>query len=346
MMLNSRFFLCLLLLLSNGINAHHSNAEYDRSVVTELTGVISRVIWRNPHVGLWVDVVNENGVTDTWRMEAADLLGTQRRGVSVGTFDIGQQVTVAGFSSTRREAHMLVTNVLLPNDMEVLLTGAAQPRWSDRILGGGNWVAAAAESEATQLDMFRVWTQESTNRPDFAENPPFTTSARLAFEQYDSYDDPALQCIQLGMPRVITFAGPHPIEFEQRGENIVLIGEYFDIERVIHMNQASIPDSAQYSPLGYSIGRWEGEGNERALIIETEKINYPFFDIRGISGAPKSMEAKYTERFWLNADGTELHYDFTMTDPGTFTETVTAEDYAVWKWRPEIRIMPYQCEVD
>jgi hypothetical protein len=37
-----------------------------------------------------------------------------------------------------------------------------------------------------------------------------------------------------------------------------------------------------------------------------------------------------------------------MTDPGTFTETVAAEDYAVWKWRPEmeIRIMPYQCEVD
>jgi hypothetical protein len=345
-MMNSRLLFPLLTLLCIETQAHHSNAEYDRSVVTELEGEISRVIWRNPHVGLWVDVVNENGGIDTWRMEAADLLGTQRRGVTEGTFEVGQQVKVAGNASGRREAHMLVTNVLLPNNLEVLLTGAAQPRWSERILGGGNWVAAAAESEATQLDIFRVWTQERTNRPDFTVNPPFTDSARAAFEQYDSYDDPALQCIQLGMPRVITFAGPHPIEFAQRGENIVLIGEYFDIERVIHMDQESIPDSAAYSPLGYSIGRWEGEGNDKALIVETGKINYPYFDIRGMSGAPQSREAQYTERFWLNAQGNELHYDFTMTDPGTFTETVTAEDYAVWKWRPEIRIRPYQCEAD
>ena len=344
--MNSRAFFLLLFLLCIDAQAHHSNAEYDRTVVTELAGEISRVIWRNPHVGLWVDVANENGVTETWSMEAADLLGTQRRGVSEGTFEVGQQVTVAGFSSTRRETHMLVTNVLLSNDLEVLLTGAAQPRWSERILGGGNWVAAAAESEATQLDIFRVWTLERTSRPAFIENPPFTDSARAAFEQYDSNDDPALQCIQLGMPRVITFTGPHPIAFEQQGDDIVLVGEYFDVRRVIHMNETFIPESAIYSPLGYSIGRWEGEGNEKALIVETEKINYPFFDISGMAGAPQSRDVQFTERFWLNTQGTELHYDFTMTDPNTFTETVTAEDYTVWKWRPEIRIMPYLCEVD
>jgi hypothetical protein len=332
-----------LMLLASPLAAHHSNAEYDRSTVTELEGVIARVIWRNPHVGLELDVTEADGTTTHWVMGAADLASTLRRGVPAGTFAEGMQVRVAGFASTRRAANMLVTNVLLPGGREILLTGFSEPRWNDNTLGGGNWVAAAAVGEAGQDDgIFRVWTLDRTRRPAFADNPPLTTSAREGWEAYESTDDPALQCAQLGMPRVITATGPHPIAFEAQGDDILLLGEYFDTRRLIHMDETRIPDTAPFSPLGYSIGRWD----EDVLVVETARVNYPYFDINGLAGIPQSKAVAITERYTLNDDGTELHLDIRITDPGTFTETLAVEDYAVWKWRPDIDILPYDCEAD
>ncbi len=337
-------FTCIVLLLlaSWSASAHHSNAEYDRTQVVELDGIIARVIWRNPHVGLELDVSNADGTTTRWVMGAADLAGTLRRGVPEGTFQVGQRVTVAGFASTRRAANMLVTNVLLPDRREILLTGFSEPRWNTTTVGGGSWVLAADVGEVGADDIFRVWTLERARRPEFADNPPLTDFARTGWAAYEDTFDPALQCAPLGMPRVITQTGPHPIAFERRGDDILLRGEYFDVERLIHMGEERIPPTAPLSPLGYSIGRWEDD----VLVVETSRINYPFFDIAGLAGIPQTESVFITERYYLNEDGTELHMDFYASDPGTFTEAIAIEDYATCKWRPEIQIQPYQCEVD
>ena len=332
----------LLLLAALPASAHHSNAEYDRTSVVELEGIIARVIWRNPHVGLELDVTNADGSMTRWVMGAADLAGTIRRGVPEGTFQAGQRVTVAGFASTRRAANMLVTNVLLPDGREILLTGFSEPRWNTTTVGGGSWVLAADVGEAGSGDIFRVWTLERARRPAFADNPPLTDFARAGWAAYEDTFDPALQCAQLGMPRVITQTGPHPIAFERRGDDILLIGEYFDVERLIHMDGQGIPPGTPLSPLGYSIGRWDDD----VLVIETSRIDYPFFDIAGLAGIPQTESVFITERYFLNDDGTELHMDFSVSDPGTFTEALLVEDYATWKWRPEIQVQPYRCETD
>lgn len=330
------------LLTAMPLAAHHSNAEYDRSTVTELEGVIARVIWRNPHVGLELDVNNADGSVTRWVMGAADLASTLRRGVPEDAFQVGQQVRVAGYASSRRAANMLVTNVQVPDGREILLTGFSESRWNEQTLGGGNWVAAAGVGEAGSQDIFRVWTLDSTRRPGFADNPPLTEMARAGWAAYENTDDPALQCAQLGMPRVVTVTGPHPIAFAQRGDDILFLGEYFDTRRVIHMNETDIPGSVALSPLGYSIGHWEGE----TLVVDTARINYPWFDISGLAGIPQTHAVTMTERYSLNSDGTELHLDVLIRDPGTFTQTLAVENYAVWKWRPDIEILPYQCETD
>lgn len=347
MKLQTLFYIFTIHFFSTGVVfGHHSNAEYDRTVLTELEGVITRVIWRNPHVGLWVEVAGENGQQAIWRMEAADLASTLRRGVPRGTFHNGQKVKFAGYASTRRDAHMLVTNVLImegQQEQEVLLTRFAGPRWTDNPIGGGDWVAAAEVGIANQSSgIFKVWTLDVTNTPLFSDNPPLTDSAREVWESFDNYADPALQCQQLGMPRVITATGPHPIAFVDQGDTILLQGEYFDVERQIHMDQQTIPNSTVHSPLGYSIGHWEGE----TLVVNTARVSYPWFDIRGLAGIPQSNEVSFEERFFLNEDETELHMDITINDPLSFTETLKVQDYSVWKWRPNIVIMPYQCEVD
>lgn len=53
-------------------NAHHSvTGQYDPEQRVELTGVISKVDWINPHTYLHLEVANEDGTTTSWRLESA-----------------------------------------------------------------------------------------------------------------------------------------------------------------------------------------------------------------------------------------------------------------------------------
>ncbi len=72
--------------------------------------------------------------------------------------------------------------------------------------------------------------------------------------------------------------------------------------------------------MGYSVGRWEGD----TLVVETSRINWPYFD--GI-GTPQSEAVEVVERFTLRQGGQRLDYHATITDPQTFTRPATAELY-------------------
>ena len=66
-----------LLLLSVGLlvaatsTAHHSfPAQYDESKPVTLTGKITRVEWTNPHIFIYIDVVDEeSGEVENWALE-------------------------------------------------------------------------------------------------------------------------------------------------------------------------------------------------------------------------------------------------------------------------------------
>ena len=61
-------------------SGHHSHAQYDASGEIELEGTVSDVRWRNPHVYLYIDVV-ENGETRTWAFEGAAINQLESRGM-------------------------------------------------------------------------------------------------------------------------------------------------------------------------------------------------------------------------------------------------------------------------
>ena len=83
--------------------------------------------------------------------------------------------------------------------------------------------------------------------------------------------------------------------------------------RTIHMN-GEVPDDTVPSPLGYSIGRWEGS----TLIIETSHVDYPILDD---SGTP-----------------------VIVTDPMYLAEPAIWD--AVWAWEPGVtEISPFECAV-
>ena len=59
---------------------------------------------------------------------------------------------------------------------------------------------------------------------------------------------------------------------------------------------------------------------------------------------PHSEQAKVVEEYTLvvNDDGTKvLTSKMTMTDPGFYTQPITAEKK--WQFQPGVRLLPYEC---
>jgi hypothetical protein len=78
--------LVLLVLVGFGSStplAHHSvSGEFDMSKTVTLKGVISRLEWINPHIYVHVDVSEENGVKNTWRLETFPPSQMRRAGLT------------------------------------------------------------------------------------------------------------------------------------------------------------------------------------------------------------------------------------------------------------------------
>jgi hypothetical protein len=172
-------------------------------------------------------------------------------------------------------------------------------------------VDAASEN----VKIFRVWSIAG-RAVGVKRHFPYTQAAREAMANWDPVTSPVAQCQEPGMP--VPMYQPLSFVFTDNGDTIRLQTEYFGTVRTIHMNNTTDPESQAESHLGYSVGHWEGN----TLVIETTRINYPYFNS---AGAPMSEDVKVTERFNLSEDQTELAYQLEVVDSLTFTEPAINE---------------------
>jgi len=57
--------------LAGAVSAHHSVAgQFDVTNTATLEGVISDIEWINPHIYIHLDVENDSGGVDNWRLES------------------------------------------------------------------------------------------------------------------------------------------------------------------------------------------------------------------------------------------------------------------------------------
>ena len=76
---------------------HHSfAATFDREQSVELTGSVTKIDWRNPHVWFYIDIENEQGVTENWGFEMGSPNGLARLGWNRNSLQVGHVITVRG----------------------------------------------------------------------------------------------------------------------------------------------------------------------------------------------------------------------------------------------------------
>lgn len=323
--------------------AHHSTAEYDNRATAESRGEIVSVLWRNPHVRFEISTEALDGDDTLWELEGTDVTRLDREGVPRDLIAIGDVVAFAGNPSTRKGRRMYVTNMLLPDGREILLRGAAEPRFAAaRVVNRSRRATEPPPVTAADGSFFdKVLVPTRGPAPDWLRNPPLTDAARAGQAAYDAVtDDPVLGCVTPGMPRVLSRSGPYAIQFVLEGNgDIVQQNEWFEIDRLIRMDGRPPPEGTPYTPLGYSVGRFDGD----ALIVTTTHIDWPYFQLYGLEGVPQTRAMRIVERFTPSDGGATLRYDLSATDPGAFTETVTYENYVTFRWDPTVEFLPYDC---
>jgi len=144
---------------------------------------------------------------------------------------------------------------------------------------------------------------------------PFQPWAREKAQEYvnlRSINDPTSRCLPGPSPRANSVA-LFPIQFVQTPKQIVILYEYFNVFRLIPLDQKSHPDDLEPSFLGHSIGHWEGN----TLVVDIVGFNDKGWVLSG--GIFHSDALHITERY-TRVDYDTINYEATIEDKKVFTQ--------------------------
>ena len=316
---------------------HAAVVTYHTDQLIEVEGEITRLLWRNPHLRFTIDATDAQGGAARWAVESIPVTRLTRVGISADTVGVGQTVRVAGFPSRRSANEVYAINMLLPDGREILLDTPVA-RWTNNTIGTGRDETPGTASADPSLGIFRVWSTDGvplgiTNNESFQ----LTAEARAAEAAWDplSPANPFRGCTPKGMPSIME--QPNPMEFVDRGDHILLRLEESDTVRTISMRGGPSDESVQATPLGHSVGRWDG----LTFVVETRRINWRNFSQNGLI---QSEAIEVIERFTPSEDGAHLDYELRITDPALFTEPAVLTKS--WVWVPGDRVLPFDCTED
>lgn len=303
-------FVVLGAVIASRADAHHSfAAEFDPESHGSVSGRITRVQFTNPHVRYRLDVVNADGETQEWELQMSSVTTLRGANWFRDTIVVGDEITAEG-QLGRNGAHKLFIRRLEKSDGSVLNTSAGRNSETDPAdldVEDGAVFAYGMLNDSHPFDISGPWRNSYKFRvtvDDLEPKPtPFTAQGRALFESTDHYDDYALRCMSLGLPRL--FGSPYNMEIIDAGTHYVALHVQNNLPRRIYMDGREPPANYQPTSNGFSVGHWEGE----ELVIETTHLLPGWLDG---SGLPMSGDGTRIVERW-SFDERHLAMDRVMT---------------------------------
>lgn len=302
-------------------HAHHSDAVYNRDTVVEFDAEVTRFIFRNPHVTIFVETEDEAGERIEWEIETGSTPIMIRSGWSQDLMRPGDAVTVRAHPE-RSGQRKAILNTLETAD-------------------GRLWTQIEGDTEVTvaATSLEGVW--KGVRGASLWERTlplVLTPAGEAALAAYDGVtDNPSNRCIALPPPflnDLANYLGSIEI-FEDR---VILRSEFFDVTRTVHMDGRDHPVNGERTNQGHSIGWWEGD----TLVVDTRLLA----DHRAgnsTRGVPSGAQKHVVERFSLSEDGTRAIVDVFVEDPEFLAEPFETQLEIVYS--PHLRLYSYDCQL-
>jgi hypothetical protein len=116
-------FIFAVLLAAPAIAHHASGPFYDATKHVEITGTVSKLLIKNPHSFLYVDV-DDKGQKVEWQIEMGTGAQLARNNLTVQTLKPGTEIKVGGQPARNEAAHgMCCITMLMKADGSAILRG-------------------------------------------------------------------------------------------------------------------------------------------------------------------------------------------------------------------------------
>ena len=318
----------LLTIFSSTAFAHHNwAAVYDVDGDVEIEGVISKIVWRNPHVQF---TFTENAGTPqerVWTTHSNSVSALARMNFTKDIIKVGTKVRAAGYPNRTKESDFFMNNLLLEDKKEeIVFLRTNEPRWPDQGSRVGDVNVGQGLNEQEDIserptDIFAAWTTifgaEGSHRALKNPGPGF----KIDYAEARGVEDCTSKDLWDEM------GSPYPIQlFDNREKDgtIVVHVEQNDTIRPVHMDIEHNDDGSVKNNLGYSTGRFVGN----TLVVSTTFAG---------SNSPIQMQ----ETFTLSGNRNHLNYTQTLINPESDDLPVQAERW--WEFQPGIAVQPYDC---
>ncbi len=318
--------------------AHHSEAAFDLQLLLSLEGTVTEFEWRNPHVYLSVDTVQDNGEALIWTVQTSSTFSLMRRGWTPDTLSVGDLVTIAVNPTRDGRPYAILEELVEVNGTagRTVLGSTSAEEPNEQIVHRATTIEGRWLTDPTKLGDFPGGLDELTR-----ERLILTDKARAIQADFDeaSAENPAMRCSGRPTPAMlVTPSYPLEIEFNEAADIIYIRGQYMDQERVVYMDGRAHPPASERYFEGHSTGAWDGD----TLVVDT--ANFEDHPSPYQNGIPSGAQKHVVERFTMTDDGTGLVAEFVLEDPEYLVEPF---QYArALTYSPEIDMSPFNCDIE
>ena len=303
--------------VATAADAHHSRAPFDLDKRIEIDGTITDVAWRSPHVYIEATVRNDAGVAATWTLEGHSIPGFLRLGWQRETVQVGDHVAIVAHPSRTGNQNFAMLYSITRDDGSTYYAYQIPEGKSVPGLPSRGPVAPSTDFSGTWRHMIPVLEAAiGSFRPP--TDWPLTAKGRAQVDAWNLNDDPELDCVPLGVPRLILATYSHA--WRREAAQIVIVKERSRQTRDIHLDGAPRPASFTPNELGYSVGRFEVDGS---LVVET--LGFAPTRWGNARGLDSSAAKRVLERYRLADDGLRMSVSYTIEDPEFLTAPVTVQ---------------------
>jgi hypothetical protein len=322
-------------LAPTAVLAHHGVPGYDFTKPVNLEGRILAVNWRNPHVYFTVDTGTRGaaGKPRVVEIECASpgqvvAFGTRRELLKPGT-----QVKVLAFGRIKDPdgGNYKGATITLPDGSTYFLENTLNPALvaATVVAQGlaGKWVPASVSNFTEYM------TAEAKSHGVQGTDADVVAKAVAAIEAAGVASVNSCARLANESAPFLTAAsgGLRTIEIGDKSVTIRVDGGGGVTRRVVDLTQATHPANIKPTPVGHSIGRWEG----KTLVIDTAAFTpNPLLN----QGARKHL----VERLTLTDDRRHLHYEFTVADPDYYAAPFRFS--MLWTHRPDLDFSGAACD--